>query len=115
MRWTEIEEYARERDLFLPTYRQMDIWTRNGLLTANKRGKREDSETGRGDRAGVYRDWPDGERDVALMVARLVNCGVGVELAFQMARTKPDKFLTRTLLLDGGTKPHITITVDGFQ
>jgi hypothetical protein len=111
MRWTEIEGYAREQDLILPTYRQMDIWTRTGLLKAEKRGYRAAGH--KGDRAGVYRWWSDTERDVALLVARLAACGVGVDLAFQVARTQPDKAGVRTLILDGAIRPHITITVNG--
>lgn len=102
MRWTEIEEYAAVRGVPLPTYRQMDIWTRGGLLTAKFEG----------DRHGRFRDWSDTERDVALLVARLASVGFAVDLAFQIARTQPDANSQRRLFLDGGDKPLITVLVD---
>ena len=103
MRWTAIEEHATRLGIPLPTYRQLDTWTRGGLIKA----------TFQGDHHGRYRDWSDPERDVALLVARLVSVGFSVELAFQLARTKPDAEGMRFLILDGGDHPRITVAVAG--
>jgi DNA-binding transcriptional MerR regulator len=102
MRWTEIQAFADAReDLTVPTYRQLDIWTRNGLLKSESRG----------DNHGRYRWWDDTELAVAFTVARLVSVGFSVNLAFQLARTKPDAEGVRTLFLDGADKPLITVSV----
>lgn len=57
------------------TYRQLDHWTRKGLLRP---------EGGRG--SGQSREWPHRERKVALLMARLVKAGLGLELAHRVAR-----------------------------
>jgi len=102
MRKTEIEEYAfRNPEVTAPTYRQLDSWTRDGLLKVDVRG----------DRHGRYRDWPDAEVDAAFLVARLVALGFSVELAFQLARTKPDAEGVRSLILDGADRPMVKISV----
>lgn len=92
MRWTEIAAYAQERGLPLPTYRQMDLWTRNDKLTAEMR---EDSR-------GRYRWWPDSEVAVALLVARFLAAGFRVDLAFKLARAEL-RDLTRTVVTDDVT------------
>src|SRR4051812_36868292 len=78
MRWTEIQETARNRGLLCPTYRQMDIWTRAGKLTAKMHG----------DRHGRFRWWPEDQVDRAFLVARLVSAGLSVDLAFRLAETE---------------------------
>lgn len=103
MRWTEIVAYFDGGPHTLPTYRQMDVWTRAGLLTAEFRG----------DRHGRYRWWPPTEIDVALAVARLVaDLGMNADLAFTLARSKPDTGGTRTLVLDGGKQPLVRVEVE---
>lgn len=105
MRWTEIEGRAAETGETLPTYRLMDLWTRQGRLDANHlRGP-----------GGKYRDWPEGEVEVALVAARLRACGMSDDLAFQVARTQPDADGRRQLYLDGAEKPLITVTVNGRE
>jgi hypothetical protein len=104
-RWTEIEEKAAEDGTELPTYRIWDAWTRTGRLHADhKRGP-----------GGKYRDWPAGEVEVGVLAGRLRAAGMTEDLAFQVARTKPDDTGQRRLILDGGTKPMITVEVQGLQ
>lgn len=77
MRWTEIAEaYGHTPGLALPTYRQMDTWTRRGLLKAEMRG----------DNHGRFRWWPLTEVRAALLVAALMAYGISDELAFKVAR-----------------------------
>lgn len=103
-RWTEIEEQAAADGVELPTYRLWDLWTRTGRLAATHlRGQ-----------GGKYRDWPAAEVAVGILAGRLRECGMTDDLAFQVARTLPDDAGHRRLILDGGTKPLITIEVDGF-
>lgn len=101
MRWQEIITHAAETGHTAPTYRQLDVWTRGKLLRAEMRG----------DRHGRYRWWPAREVEAALLVARLISVGMGVDLAFQVARTKPDGDGVRSLILDGADRPHITVSV----
>jgi len=102
MRKTEIETFAREHpEMVAPTYRQLDSWTRDGLLTVSMKG----------DRHGLYRDWAADEVAVAFLVARLVDLGFSVELAFHLARTKPDAEGVRSLILDGADRPMVTVSV----
>ena len=102
MRWTEIVHNTERDGLPLPTYRLMDTWTRDGLLKAEFKG----------DRHGRYRDWPDGEVGVALMVARLLKAGITAELAFRVARTQP-RDGTRRCVLDDTWNPIVVIEVQG--
>jgi len=102
MRKTEIETYAADNpELTAPTYRQVDSWTRAGLLTV----------TMKGDHHGRYRDWSDTEVEIAFLVARLVSLGFSVELAFQLARMEPTADGVRILDLDNSRKPMITVSV----
>lgn len=98
MRWTEIEGEPGA-----PVYRLMDKWTRAGRIKAELKG----------DKTGLYRDWPAEEAAVAMLVTRLIQCGFTEELAFQLARTQPDKKGGRRLILDGAERPRITVQVDG--
>ena len=100
MRWTEIEAHAAEREIPTPTYRLMDKWTREGLLTSENRG----------DRHGRYRWWPPAEVEVALAVARLTAVGLTVELAFTLARMEPDSTGARTTV-DVSARPPVTVSV----
>jgi hypothetical protein len=100
MRWTEIEEYAAKHGVPLPSYRQLDRWTRQGRLTAEFRG----------DRHGRYRWWPPSEADAAFLVARLMKGGMDEDLAFALARAEPDGDGRRALTLDGAA-PHVRIEV----
>lgn len=103
MRWTEIVDYAEPAGYTLPTYRQMDIWTRAGLLTAEFRG----------DRHGRYRWWPPEEVEAALTVARLVaDLGMSSDLAFKLARSEPGAGGARTMVLDGGKQPVVRVEVE---
>lgn len=102
MRKTEIEAYAAANPgMVAPTYRQLDSWTREGLLAMKFEG----------DNHGRYRDWPEAEVNIAFLVARLVSLGFSVDLAFKLARTKRDDEGVRSLYLDGAEKPLITVSV----
>jgi hypothetical protein len=98
MRWTEIEaEYARRADVVMPTYRQMDVWTRQGLLVAETRG----------DHHGRYRWWPLTEVRAALLVAALMSHGMTAELAFKVARTQVDTEDWHRITLTGTANPVV--------
>jgi hypothetical protein len=96
MRWAALADFAERHGLLLPTYRQMDVWTRAGLLTAEMRG----------DRHGQYRWWPADDIKAALTVARLAECGIDKRLGFEVART-PSDFGRHTYVVNG-----ITVIVD---
>lgn len=103
MRWTEITEWADNQGVPCPTYRQLDVWTASGRLHAEMR---------RGHPGGKYRWWNDSEVEVALLVARLISVGMDVDLAFDLARTRPDDLSgSRVLLLDAGRLPVIRVEV----
>jgi hypothetical protein len=106
MRWAELVADCRDKGLTPPTYRQMDGWSTKGLIKFENR---------LGHPGGQFRWWPPEEIGVAVAVARLVRVGLDVDLAFQVARTKPDKFGCRRLILDGGSRPRIAVEIDGFQ
>jgi hypothetical protein len=122
MRWTEIQAYAAERDIPLPTYRQMDLWTREAHSCGRKDGTHKRGcviktparlrTEFKGDRHGQYRDWPDGEWQVALTVARLLSVDFGVDLAFRLARAQPATDGSRQLTLDDFRKPLIRVGLD---
>jgi DNA-binding transcriptional MerR regulator len=98
MRKTEIEDYANANpDLTAPTYRQLDAWTRDGLLAAESKG----------DRHGRYRDWSDDEVQTAFLVAWLVSSGLSVKLAFDLARQEPGGDGARRVRL---VKPGMPLT-----
>jgi hypothetical protein len=102
MRWAEIIDRAAAEGIDSPTYRQLDVWTASGRLTADMRS---------GHPGGKYRWWPDAEVEVALLVARLISIGMDVDLAFQVARTAPTPDGTRLLTLDGGRPPWVRVEV----
>ncbi len=102
MRKTEIEEFARNNpEMIAPTYRQLDTWTRKGLLKVDVKG----------DHHGQFRDWPNTEVTVAFLVARLVALGFSSDLAFAVARTEPDAAGVRALSLVASGEPLVTVSV----
>jgi DNA-binding transcriptional MerR regulator len=58
------------------TYRQLDFWTREGLLRCSWR------------QGGRYRVWDAGERQVAVLIGRLVGAGIAPRTAAKMARAE---------------------------
>ncbi len=64
-----------------PTYRQIDHWTRTGLLRLV-----DGIRTG----SGFARLWPAEEVEIAGMMHRLCQAGIGPDLAHQIARAGGD-------------------------
>lgn len=102
MRWAELVVHCRDNDLILPTYRQMDGWSTRGFLKF---------ETRAGHPGGQFRWWPPEEVEVACNVARLVDIGFDVELAFQIARVEPSGG-SRAVAFDDGPLPHVVVSVE---
>jgi DNA-binding transcriptional MerR regulator len=73
------------------TYRQLDLWCRNGYLQPDQPGKLTDP-AGSWVGSGHERVWSPAEVDVARMMARLVALGVTTQQAAKVARD-PDERL----------------------
>ena len=101
MRKSEIETYAATKRITPPTYRQLDLWSRKGLIHT----------VFKGDRHGRYRDWPDEEMEIAFLVARLIRHGLSQDLAFAVARSTPGTNGTREAFLRDDYLPEISIKV----
>jgi hypothetical protein len=77
------------------TYRQLDYWTRNGLLKA-------DNQTpGSGNR----RTWAPGELAVAVLIGRLVDAGISLRVAHDIARGRREIGPGITIKIDIGETP----------
>lgn len=81
------------------TYRQLDYWTTSGHLVAH---------AGRG--SGHPRRWTEHERDVAIVMARLVAAGIPLTAAAVYARDVVDRDQTTFVLAAGIT---LTISPEG--
>lgn len=102
MRWTEIAEtYGDAPGVIMPTYRQMDTWTRDGKLTAETHG----------DRHGRYRWWAPTEVEAALMAAGLVKLGMTADLAFFVARGEGNHKVRRASASVTSVGPDVLIQV----
>jgi hypothetical protein len=78
-RWAEVVESVPEDER--PSYRQMDKWTRMGLIKSSMAG----------DRHGRFRVWDDDETAAALLAGRLIKAtGMNARVAFELARTPAD-------------------------
>jgi hypothetical protein len=93
MRWSEIAELTGS----VPTYRQLDTWTRAGRLTANMQG----------DRWGRYRDWSADQVGLAMRATKLINAGLTVDAAFSVAGADTDTLGRRSAEIE----PGVTVTL----
>ena len=80
------------------TYRQLDYWTRNGLLRPERRPNAAGAYAG----SGVWRRWPEAEVEIARRMGVLTRAGVTVALAAAFARESWPS---------GEIAPGITLTV----
>lgn len=76
------------------TRRQLDYWTRQGYLHC------EDREV---DTSGYPRRWPIAERDIAMLMQRMITAGVTVEVAATVARQVVETGMPEASIGDGIT------------
>jgi hypothetical protein len=88
-------EHAPDPDLPGPflgiSYRQLDYWTRIGLLVP------DDPTPG----SGIARSWPDSEVIVALLIRRLLDAGLELRAAARVAREQTHRPTGETRLRGG--------------
>lgn len=73
------------------TGRQVDYWTRQGYLRSTE------PQPGSGHR----RAWPVVERDIAVLMARLISAGLSVEVAAKAARESIETGRAAAWIADG--------------
>lgn len=73
------------------TARQIDYWTRQEYLRSTK------PLPG----SGFRRQWPVAERDIALLMARLIGAGLSVEVAAKAAREAIESGTTESAIAEG--------------